>query len=77
MSKQNEMYMVYGGVMEDVANRIFKDPDKIEVVGFYRDYDDAFDAWRGAAQKTVDNAEARYFIVAVESIQKESSEPKS
>jgi hypothetical protein len=35
------------------------------VVGFYPNYREALDAWRGAAQRTVDNAQMRYFVVHI------------
>jgi len=34
-----------------------------ELSGIYPDYRTAYDAWKSAAQKTVDNAKMRYFIV--------------
>lgn len=75
MNESKQMYMVFGGEMDDVSDKTFKNPDAIEVVGFYRNYKDAFSAWRGAAQRTVDSAETRFFIVTVDHIQKESLEP--
>ena len=41
----------------------FKDLDKVEVVGVYPNYATAYAAWKAKAQKTVDNAHMRYFIV--------------
>jgi hypothetical protein len=35
----------------------------MDVVGFFPDYKSAENAWRGAAQKTVDDAEMRYVVV--------------
>jgi len=37
--------------------------NSIELVGVYPDYASAENAWRGAAQRTVDDAEMRYVIV--------------
>jgi hypothetical protein len=35
----------------------------IDVVGIYDSYSAAEDAWRGAAQRTVDDAEMKYVVV--------------
>ncbi len=68
-------YLVYGGEMADLTGRRFKDPDNFEIVGIYSNYDDALKAWRGAAQRTVDNAEVRFFIVEIKDIEKSSTDP--
>ncbi|MGB1550759.1 MAG: DUF4170 domain-containing protein, partial [Parvibaculales bacterium] len=36
---------------------------KLDIVGIYPDYESAHCAWRAAAQRTVDSAVTRYFIV--------------
>ena len=36
---------------------------KVDFVGAYPNYRAAYDAWKGAAQRTVDNARMRYFII--------------
>ena len=41
----------------------FVDLNKIDVVGVFPDYQSAEEAWRAAAQRTVDDAEMRYVIV--------------
>jgi hypothetical protein len=41
----------------------FKDPESIHVAGVYSDYETAEDAWRGNAQRTVDDAEMKYVLV--------------
>ena len=57
------LHLVFGGELEDVSNITFKDLDKIDVVGIYPNYASAYAAWKAKAQRTVDNAEMRYFIV--------------
>ncbi len=57
------LHLVFGGELEDVSGVTFKDLDNLDIVGIYPDYASAFDAWRDAAQRTVDNAEMRYFVV--------------
>lgn len=57
------MHLVFGGRVKDPRTLNFEDLSKLEVVGFYADYASAERAWRGAAQRTVDDAEMRYVIV--------------
>ena len=57
------LHLVFGGELEDVSGVEFKDLDKLDIVGIFPNYASAFDAWKGAAQRTVDNAQMRYFIV--------------
>jgi len=57
------LHLVFGGELEDVSNITFKDLDNIDIVGIYPNYASAYAAWKAKAQRTVDNAEMRYFIV--------------
>jgi hypothetical protein len=59
----SKMHLVFGGRVKDPRTLDFEDLAKIEVVGFFPDYASAETAWRGAAQRTVDDAEMRYVIV--------------
>lgn len=59
----SKMHLVFGGRVRDPRTLDFTDLSQIEVVGFYSDYASAENAWRGAAQRTVDDAEMRYVIV--------------
>lgn len=77
MAKKAKQYLVFGGVMEDVDSREFKNSDEIEIVGIFPSYEDAYKAWQGAAQRTVDSAETRFFIVAIDHMQKISEEPEA
>ncbi|MCJ7872556.1 DUF4170 domain-containing protein [Marinovum sp. 2_MG-2023] len=56
------LHLVFGGELVDPSENTFKDVDDIHVVGIYPDYESAYDAWKDAAQRTVDNAHMRYFI---------------
>lgn len=63
MTKQL-LHLVFGGELKDLSGDLeFEDLNKMDVVGIYPNYKEAYTAWRGAAQKTVDNAKMRYFIV--------------
>lgn len=60
---QQLLHLVFGGELERVDEVTFKDLDTLDVVGMYPNYSSAFEAWKGAAQRSVDNAHMRYFIV--------------
>lgn len=57
------MHLVMGGRVKDPQTLEFQNLDAIDLVGVYPDYASAEAAWRGAAQRTVDDAEMRYVIV--------------
>jgi Domain of unknown function (DUF4170) len=56
------LHLVFGGELTHTQKTEFKDIDKIDIVGLYLNYDEAYDAWKAKAQATVDSAETRYFI---------------
>ena len=62
MAKQL-LHLVFGGKLTDIDTVTFADLNKLDIVGIYPSYDAAYKAWRGAAQRTVDDAQMRYFIV--------------
>lgn len=57
------MHLVMGGRVQNPQTLEFKDLSAIDLVGVFPDYASAEDAWRSAAQRTVDDAEMRYVIV--------------
>jgi hypothetical protein len=57
------LHLVFGGELESVGSIEFKDLDTLDIVGIYPNYATAFAAWKAKAQRTVDNAQMRYFIV--------------
>ena len=57
------LHLVFGGELEHVTSSEFKDIDKLDIVGVFPNYASAYVAWKAKAQRTVDNAEMRYFIV--------------
>ncbi|MBP6030139.1 MAG: DUF4170 domain-containing protein [Sphingobium sp.] len=59
----SKMHLVMGGRVKDPRTLDFKDLNAIELVGVYPDFASAEKAWRGAAQRTVDDAEMKYVIV--------------
>lgn len=58
-----KLHLVMGGRVSDPRTLEFTDLQKVDLVGVFPDYASAEDAWRGKAQKTVDDAEMRYVIV--------------
>jgi len=62
MSKQL-LHLVMGGRVKDPRGLEFQDLNDIHVVGIYPNYAAAEEAWRGHAQRTVDDAEMKYVIV--------------
>ena len=57
------LHLVFGGELESLEGTDFSNLDELDIVGIYPNYAEAYDAWRGKAQSTVDNAHMRYFIV--------------
>ena len=57
------LHLVFGGELKDPEKLEFRDLEKLDVVGIYPNYAAAYNAWKEAAQRTVDNAQVRYFIV--------------
>lgn len=63
MPDRQLLHLVIGGELKDVQDVEFRDLSKVEFVGAYPNYAEAWKAWKGKAQATVDNAHARYFII--------------
>jgi hypothetical protein len=59
------LHLVFGGELKTLGGTEFKDLSQLDVIGIYPNYKTAYDAWKSAAQRTVDNATMRYFIVHI------------
>ncbi|RSY89665.1 DUF4170 domain-containing protein [Sphingomonas koreensis] len=59
----SKLHLVFGGRVTDPMTLDFQDPTKLDVVGIFPNYASAEKAWRGAAQRTVDDAEMKYVVV--------------
>jgi hypothetical protein len=57
------LHLVFGGELMKLDKVQFSDLKKLDIVGIYPNYAQAYDAWKDAAQRTVDDAHMRYFIV--------------
>jgi hypothetical protein len=57
------LHLVFGGELTSLGGVEFSDIAALDIVGIYPNYAEAYKAWKAAAQRTVDNAQMRYFIV--------------
>ncbi len=67
------LHLVFGGELLDPSRTAFKDPSNIDVVGIFPDYQSAYNAWKSAAQRTVDDAHTRYFIAHIHRLREEEA----
>jgi hypothetical protein len=63
--KKQLLHLVFGGELKSLDSVEFKDVSELDIVGMYPNYAQAYDAWKDAAQRTVDDAHMRYFIVHI------------
>lgn len=63
MPDRQLLHIVFGGELKDLSTAEFQDLSKVHFVGAFPNYKSAYDAWKAAAQATVDNARMRYFIL--------------
>lgn len=68
------LHLVFGGELTDPGKTQFKDVNALDIIGIYPDYASARDAWKAAAQSTVDNAHMRYFIAHLHRLRDEETE---
>ena len=59
----SKLHLVMGGRVKDPQSLEFEDLSAIDFVGVFPDYKSAEAAWRGASQKSVDDAAMRYVVV--------------
>ena len=59
----SKLHLVFGGKVKDPRGLDFVDLKSIDLVGIYDSFAAAEDAWRGKAQRTVDDAEMKYVVV--------------
>ena len=62
MAKQL-LHLVFGGELTSLDKNEFRDLSRIHFVGLYPNFAKAKEAWKSAAQATVDNAHMRYYVV--------------
>lgn len=66
------LHLVFGGELVSPSKNIFQNVKDIDIVGMFPDYDSAFLAWKGAAQRTVDDAHVRYYIAHIHRLRDEA-----
>ncbi|NCO21775.1 MAG: DUF4170 domain-containing protein [Rhodobacterales bacterium] len=71
------LHLVFGGELTDPTKNVFKDVGALDILGIFPDYDSAYDAWKSAAHRTVDNAHMRYFIAHLHRLRDEQTEASS
>jgi len=59
------LHLVFGGELTSLDSVEFRDLKDLDIVGMYPNYAEAHAAWKAAAQRTVDNAMMRYFVVHI------------
>lgn len=67
------LHLVFGGELVDPSRTVFKDINDIHIVGMFGSYQDAYDAWKSEAQRTVDDAHTRYFIAHLHRLRDEEA----
>ena len=67
------LHLVFGGELVTPEKNVFKDVADIDIVGIFPDYAAAYDAWKDAAQRTVDNAHTRYYIAHLHRLRDEET----
>ena len=60
---KQRLHLVFGGELQALDKSEFRDLSKLDIVGIYPNFNDAKTAWKAAAQRTVDNAQMRYYVV--------------
>jgi hypothetical protein len=57
------LHLVFGGELVNLETGEFEDLKSVDVVGLFPNYAEAHTAWKAAAQRSVDNAHMRYYVV--------------
>ena len=57
------LHLVFGGEVEDPQGTDFIDSARLDILGIFPDHKSALQAWRGASQSHVDEANVKYVIV--------------
>lgn len=71
------LHLVFGGELASLEEVRFKDLGRLDIIGIFPNYASARAAWKAAAQRTVDNARMRYFIVHIHKLLDPSTDDKA
>ena len=69
------LHLVFGGQLKSLSDIEFANLDQLDIVGMYPSYAEAYKAWKAVAQRTVDDAHMRYFIVHIHRLLDPSTMP--
>ena len=69
------LHLVFGGELTSLDKIEFGNLKALDIVGIYPNYAQAYDAWKEAAHRTVDDAHMRYFIVHLHRLLDPEQEP--
>ncbi len=70
----NKLHLVFGGELKSPDSTTFRNVEEIDIVGIFPSYAAALDAWKAAAQGSVDNAHTRYFIAHLHRLRNEEQD---
>jgi hypothetical protein len=73
----SKLHLVFGGRVKDPRGLDFVDLGAIDFVGLFNNYAEAEEAWRGRAQRTVDDAEIKYVVVHLHRLLEPESDSSS
>ena len=69
------LHLVLGGDLKDPTGIEFSDLSKLDIVGVFPNYAEAYAAWRAKAAATVDDAQKRYFVVHLHRLLDPATDP--
>ena len=69
-----KLHVVFGGELVDPSRNEFRNYEEIDLLGIFPSYESAYEAWKDAAQRTVDNAHMRYYIAHLHRLRDEERE---
>lgn len=78
MSEHRQLlHLVIGGELSRLDRPEFETLADMHFVGAYPNYRTAYDAWKAASQRTVDNARMRYFIIHAHRLLDPGTDPEN
>ena len=78
MSAQRQLlHLVIGGELSQLDRPEFENLSALDFVGAFPNYRTAYDAWKAASQRTVDNARMRYFIIHAHRLLDPGTDPEN
>jgi len=63
MTDKPLLHLVFGGRVADPTGHEYVHCEDLDIVGIFPNYQKALEAWRGASQGRVDEADVKYVVV--------------